>query len=66
MRRHNSIKYRVSGKSVFLEREKVVVTVMLETRCHQEQREAEKGPQGGNVGYFDFFQGDFLRLKSSC
>jgi len=32
----------VSWKGVFLEREKIVVAVMLETGCEQEQRQADK------------------------
>lgn len=42
MRRDDHMEQWVSWKGVFLEREKIVVAVMLETGCEQEQRQADK------------------------
>ena len=53
MRRYDHIEQWVSGKGVFLEREEVVVAVMLETGCEQEQRQANKRSQRGSIGNLD-------------
>lgn len=65
MRRHDHIEQWVSGKGVFLEREEVVVAVMLETGCEQEQRQANKRSQRGSIGNLDVIQGQFVRSEGS-
>jgi len=65
MRRDDHIEQWVSRNGVFLEREQIVVAVMLETGCEQEQRQADKRSQRGSIGYLELIQGQLVRSDGS-
>lgn len=65
MRTDYPAEQRVNGNGVFLEREEIVVTVMLETGGDEEDGDAEEGAQSGSVGDSDIFEGWFIGEEGS-
>lgn len=49
MRTDNPAENGVSGQGILLQREEIMVAVVLDARCNQEKRDADKGAERWNM-----------------
>lgn len=65
MRTDNPAENGVSGQGILLQREEIMVAVVLDARCNQEKRDADKGAERRSYRNLDVVENHFMRQQGS-